>query len=95
MPRKVLKVAAVLALCVFGLIGSFADSALARTGLLFVASPDDGGAGNLDGVTTILIWATIANAAACAGVVMIVYWLVSRPQTAEIVELRPKRARKL
>jgi hypothetical protein len=87
--RQFLKIAAVFALCFLGLIGSFADSAVARTGLLLIGSPDDLN-GNLDGIATTLIWATVANLAACAGVVMIVYWFLSRP-TAEVVELRPRR----
>lgn len=86
--RQTMKVAAIFGLCLLGLIGSFADSALARTGLLLIGSGDV--ANNLDGIATTLIWATVANFAACAGVVMIVYWLLSRP-SAEVVELRPRR----
>jgi len=87
--RRAMKVAAVFGLCLLGLIGSFADSAVARTGLLLIGSGDDA-AHNLDGIASTLIWATVANIAACAGVVMIVYWFLSRP-TAEVVELRPRR----
>ena len=83
--RRIAKAAAVFALCLLGLIGSFADSAVARTGLLLVsgdnADPD---------LTATLIWATIANLAACAGVVMVAYWLISRP-SAQIVALRSRR----
>ncbi len=83
--RGIVKAAAVFALCLLGLIGSFADSAVARTGLLLVggdnADPD---------LTATLIWATIANLAACAGVVMVAYWLISRP-SAQVVELRSRQ----
>jgi hypothetical protein len=87
--RGILKIAAIFAICLLGLIGSFADSAVARTGLLLIGTPDDPG-NNLDGMGAILIWATVANIATCAGMVLIIYWLVSRP-TAEVVELRPRR----
>ena len=84
----VVKAAAIFALCLLGLIGSFADSAVARTGLLLVSPGDDPGV--LDNVTATLIWATVANLAVCAGVVMVAYWLLSRP-TAQVVELRARR----
>ena len=87
-PRQALKLAAVFGLCLLGLIGSFADSAVARTGLLLLGSGDDGS--NLDSLAATLIWATVANIAACAGVLMIVYWFLTRP-TAEVVELHPRR----
>lgn len=87
-PRQAMKIAAIFGLCLLALIGSFADSALARTGLLLIGSDDV--ANNLDGIATTLIWATVANFAACAGVVMIVYWFLSRP-SAEVVELHPRR----
>jgi hypothetical protein len=87
-PRRAMKIAAIFGLCLLALIGSFADSAVARTGLLLIGSDDI--ANNLDGIATTLIWATVANFAACAGVVMIVYWFLSRP-SAEVVELRPRR----
>ena len=85
---RIAKAAAVFALCLLGLIGSFADSAVARTGLLLLGPADDGG--SLDNVAATLLWATIANIAACAGVVMIAYWLLTRP-SAQIVELRSRR----
>jgi hypothetical protein len=86
-PQQAIKIAAILACCLLALIGSFADSAIARTGLLLIGAPDDG-AGNFDGAT--LVWAIVANVAACAGVVLIAYWFLSRP-TAQVVELRPRR----
>lgn len=89
--RQMVKAAAIFGICLLGLIGSFADSAVARTGLLLIGSADDLG-NNLDGIATTLIWATVANVAACAGVVMIVYWFLSRP-TAEVVEFHPRRKR--
>lgn len=88
-PRHAVKIAAVFGICLLALIGSFADSAVARTGLLLIGSPGDASGGNLD-IAATLIWATIANVAACAGVVMIVYWFLSRP-SAQVVELRPRR----
>jgi len=94
--RRLAKAAAIFALCLLGLIGSFADSALARTGLLLVGAGDDAGnfdPAGLDNVTATLVWATIANLAVCAGVAMMVYWLLSRP-SAQIVELRPRRRRR-
>lgn len=84
---RIVKAAAVFALCLLGLIGSFADSAVARTGLLLVSPTDD--PGSLDNVTATLIWAAVANFAACAGVVMVAYWLLSRP-SAQIIELRSR-----
>jgi hypothetical protein len=84
--RRIAKAAAVFALCLLGLIGSFADSAVARTGLLLVG-PDDGG--NLDNVAATLVWATVANLAVSAGVVMVAYWLMSRP-SAQVIELRSR-----
>jgi hypothetical protein len=90
--RRLVTAAAVFAVCLLGLIGSFADSAVARTGLLLIGSDDDLGS-NLDGIATTLIWATVANIAACAGVAIIVYWFLSRP-TAQVVELRPRRRKR-
>lgn len=87
--RDVLEIAAVFGVCVLGLLGSFADSAIARTGFLLIGSGDDG-AGNLDGMAATLVWAIVANIAACAGIVMIVYWFLSRP-SAEVVELQSRR----
>jgi hypothetical protein len=86
---RIARAAAVFALCLLGLIGSFADSAVARTGLLLIGPTDDAG-GSLDNVAATLIWATIANLAACAGVVMIAYWLLTRP-SAQIFALRSRR----
>jgi protein-S-isoprenylcysteine O-methyltransferase Ste14 len=83
--RRIVKAAVVLAFCLLGLIGSFADSAVARTGLLLVSPTDD--PGNFDNLTATLVWATIANLAVSAGVVMVAYWLLSRP-SAQVVELR-------
>ncbi|HVA12640.1 MAG TPA: hypothetical protein VNF99_05290 [Stellaceae bacterium] len=92
-PRQKMKIAIVLAVCLLALIGSLADGAATRTGLLLIGASDDRGAGTLGGITTILVWATIANIAACAGVAVIGYWLVSRP-SAEVVELRPRRRKR-
>jgi hypothetical protein len=89
-PQQALKIVAIFACGLFALIGSFADSAIARTGLLLIGSPDDPAAGNLDGIAATLVWAIVANVAACAGVVMIAYCFLSRP-TAQVVELRPRR----
>lgn len=92
---RIVKAAAVFALCLLGLIGSFADSAVARTGLLLIGPADDSGSldpGGVDNVTATLVWATIANLAVCAAVVMMAYWLLSRP-SAQIVELRTRRKR--
>lgn len=88
-PRHVIKIAAVFGICVLGLIGSFADSAVARSGLLLIGSADDAGGSHLN-IAMTLIWATIANVAACAGVVVIVCCLLARP-SAQVVELRPRR----
>jgi hypothetical protein len=85
---RIAAASAILTLCLFGLIGSFADSALARTGLLLADASDE--VGNFDDLAAVLIWATIANLAICAGVVMATYWLLSRP-SAQIVELRSRR----
>jgi hypothetical protein len=90
-PRRIVKAVAVFAICLLGLIGSFADSAVARTGLLLVDPGSDPGA--LDNLTATLIWATIANLAVSAAVVMAAYWLITRP-SAQIVELRPRRSRR-
>jgi ABC-type Fe3+ transport system permease subunit len=89
-PQQAIKAMAIFACCLLALIGSFADSAIARTGLLLIDSPDDPATGDLDGIAATLVWAVIANVAACAGVVMIAYWFLSRP-TAQVVELRPRR----
>lgn len=86
--RGMMKVAAVFVFCLLGLIGSFADSAVARTGLLLVDPGAD--PGGLDNVTATLIWATIANLAACAAVVMVAYWLISRP-SAQVIALRARQ----
>lgn len=84
----IVKATAIFALCLLGLIGSFADSAVARTGLLLVSPVDD--PGGLDNIIATLIWATVANIAVSAGVVMVAYWLLSRP-SAQVVELRARR----
>ena len=88
---RVLKAVAVLALCLLGLIGNFADSAVARTGLLLVDPPYPGGGG--ENVTATLVWAMIANLAVCAGVVMVAYWLLSGP-SAQVVELRSRQRKR-
>lgn len=88
--RRMIKAGAIFAICLLGLIGSFADSAVARTGLLLVDPASDPGA--LDNLAATLIWATIANLAVSAAVVMAAYWLIARP-SAEIVELRPLQKR--
>jgi hypothetical protein len=85
--RSIATVIAIFILCLLGLIGSFADSALARAGLLLVDPPYPGSA---DNITATLVWAIIANLALCAGVVMVAYWLLSWP-SAQIVELRSRR----
>jgi hypothetical protein len=85
---RIARAAAVFALCLLGLIGSFADSAVARTGLLLVGPTDDGG--NLDNLAATLVWATVANLAVSAGVVMVAYWLISHP-SAQVVVLRSRR----
>jgi hypothetical protein len=36
------------------------------------------------------VWATVANLAVSAGVVMVAYWLISRP-SAQVVVLRSRR----
>jgi hypothetical protein len=84
--RRLIKVAAVFAFCLLGLLGSFADSAVARTGLLLVGPADDAG-GDAGNIAATLIWATIANLAVTAAVIMVAYWLITRP-TAQVVELR-------
>lgn len=90
--RKVLKLTAVCAILFLGILGSFADSAIARSGLLLFGAGEDA-AGNLDGVATTLIWATIANVAVSIGIIAIGVALLSRP-SAEVVELRPRWRRK-
>jgi hypothetical protein len=57
---------------------------------LLIAAPDDIDPSSIDNIAATLIWATVANLAACAGVVMIAYWLLSRP-TARVVALQPRR----
>jgi hypothetical protein len=85
--RQLIKAAAVFALCFLGLIGSFADDAVARTGLLVLSGTESVDPNSLEAT---LVWATIANLAVCAAIVLMFYWLLSRP-TAEIVELRSRR----
>jgi hypothetical protein len=87
---RMVKAIAIFALCLLGLIGSFADDAVARTGLLLVTGGDSGDAGGIDNLTATLVWAAIANLAVCAGVVLAAYWLITRP-TAQVVELRTRR----
>ena len=88
--RQLLKAGLVFALCLLGLIGSFADDAVARTGLLLVTGGDTSDAGGFDNLTSTLVWATVANLAVCAGVVLAAYWLITRP-TAQVVEIRTWR----
>ena len=85
--RRIATAIAVLALCLLGLIGSFADSALARTSLLFVDPPYPG---SVDNLAATLVWAMIVNLALCCGVVTVIYWLVSWP-SAQIVEPHSQR----
>jgi len=92
MRRQALMIVAVFGLCLLGLIGSVADSAVARTGFLLIGSTDAVDPAKLDSIAMTLIWATLANLGVCAGVAMIAFWLVSRP-SAEVVELRPRRRR--
>ena len=87
--RRIATAIAVLALCLLGLIGSFADSAVARTSLLLVDPPYPG---SVDNVTATVVWAMIVNLAVCAGVVMVAYWLLSWP-SAQIVDLRLRRGK--
>jgi hypothetical protein len=88
--RQLMKAGLVFALCFLGLIGSFADDAVARTGLFLVTGGDSGDAGGFDSLTATLVWATVANLAVCAGVVLAAYWLITRP-TAQVVELHTRR----
>ena len=91
--KRMAKAAAIFAFCLLGLIGSFADSAVARTGLLLVGPTDDPTSLDPNGLANIaatLIWATIANLAVCAGVAMVTYWLLSQP-SAQVLELRSRR----
>jgi hypothetical protein len=88
--RRAAKVAAVFAIGVLGLIGSFADSAIARTSLLLIGAPQDGDTGDFDSVAGALAWATLTDIVVCAGIVMIGYCLLSRP-SAQVVPLRPRR----
>jgi len=90
MLRQIVKIAAVFAVCSLGLIGSFADSAVARTSLLLINGPADGDAGDFDSIAGALAWATLADIAVCAGIVVIGYCLLSRP-SAQVVPLRPRR----
>jgi hypothetical protein len=85
--RVIATVIAVLVLCLLGLIGSFADSALARTSLLLIDPPYPG---SVDNIAATLVWAMIANLTVCVGVVMVIYWLLSGP-SAQIVNLRSER----
>ena len=85
-------IAAVFAVCVLALIGSFADAALARSGILFIGSGEDGAVG-FDSLAATLAWAVVANIAVCAGVAILVYWFFTRP-SGEIIELRPKRRKR-
>ena len=78
---------AIFILCLLGLIGNFADSAVARTSLLLVDPPYPG---SVDNVIATLVWAMIANLAVCAGVVIVAYLLLSWP-SAQIVELQSRR----
>jgi hypothetical protein len=87
--RRIATVIAIFVLCLLGLIGSFADSAVARSGLLLVDPPYPG---SVDNVTATLVWAMIANLAVCAGVVIVAYRLLSWP-SAQIVELRSRPPR--
>lgn len=91
--RRSLKLVAVSALCLLGLLGSFADSALARSGLLILGGGDTLDGNNLSGLALALAGAILGNITACVGVVLLLYWYLSRP-TAEIVELRPRRLTK-
>ena len=87
--RRIATAIAILAVCLLGLIGSLADSAVARTSLLLVDPPYPGSA---DNIAATLVWAMIANLAVCAGVVTVAYWLLSWPG-AQIVELRLPRVK--
>jgi hypothetical protein len=78
--RRIVKAGAMFALCLLGLIGSFADNAVAQSGLLLVAPVDDPGA--FDHVAASLIWASIANLAVCAAVVVAAYGLISSRRIA-------------
>jgi hypothetical protein len=83
--RRIVKAGAIFALCLLGLIGSFADNAVAQTGLLLVAPADDPGA--FDHVAAALAWASIANLAVCAAVVLAVYGLISYPSARRVAAL--------
>ena len=87
--RSIATVIAIFILCLLGLVGSFADSVVARTGLLLVDPPYPD---SVDNVTAPLVWAMIANLAVCAGVVIVAYWLLSWPR-AQIIELQSRRQR--
>jgi hypothetical protein len=82
-----LRLLALFAVCLFGCIGSFADSAVARTTLLLIESP-----GELDGngLVSTMLWAMIVNVAVCAAVMLLGYMALSRPP-AKVVQLRQTR----
>jgi hypothetical protein len=90
--RQMAKVAMVFAVCVLGLIGSFADSAVARSSLLLIGAPADAGDAGFDSIAATLAWAAIADIAVCAGVVLVGFCLLSRP-SAQVVPLHPRRRR--
>lgn len=91
--RPGLKLVAVAALCLLGLVGSFADSALARSGLLMLNAGDTLDGDDLSGIALAVAGAILGNIAVCVGVALLLYWYLSRP-TAEILELRPRRLTK-
>lgn len=88
--REAVRIGAVFAVCLLGLISSFADSAVARSSFLLIDTPGDGDGTGLDSVAAALAWATIADIVVCIGIVLIGYCLLSRP-SAEIVPLYPRR----
>lgn len=92
--RSAVKIATIFAVCLLGLISSFADSAVARSSLLLIVAPGRSEGAGLDSIAATLAWATVADIAVCAGIVVIGYCLLSRP-SAQVVPLHPRRRSKL
>ncbi len=86
-PADTLRLLALFTACVFGFIGSFADTAVARTTLMLIESP-----GDIDGsgLASTVMWAIMVNIAVCAAILLLGYMALSRPQ-AKVIRIDASR----
>jgi hypothetical protein len=89
-PRRAAKLIGLGALGLCAVIGSLADSAFAGTAPFFASGVAVSDSGNIHTMIMALIWATVANIAGCAAVLLMLSWLARPSATVVRLERRKK-----